>query len=243
VFGSEELPIADSKTGARGFSPRQMEVINKSLDFKTGVIKLSLLDTAYSVASRYGVISPSSKITSATTTSAVLETSQGLAAGVLEQDKWLNYIGDAVTIRSPDGTYSKDTELTGFDLVNENMALFDAVSPAPSAGCWIELADYNKQNKKCKGIFAFLGPEIPIVSGINSTSFTVSAPDAAKLYVGDIVMIALLSDLSDNSGSVEITDITGTTITVEDMGFTPNNTYIIFGAGFSSDESRAYSIY
>ena len=69
--------------------------------------------------------------------------------------------------------------------------------------------------------YAVISPSMTVVAGIGSTSFTVSSADAAKYsgFTNPEVHIRRPNGLT--FAQVTITDITGTTVTVDDMGETP----------------------
>ena len=84
-------------------------------------------------------------------------------------------------------------------------------------------------------------PQLTVVSGISATQFTVSAGDAAKMSVGQEVQIHS-ADYSVDSVDVEVTNITGTTITTTAIGFTPAAGQLVELVGFL-DSGKPYRIY
>ena len=83
-----------------------------------------------------------------------------------------------------------------------------------------------------------------IATGISSTSFTVAPGDVARFAV-DAIIRNHSFDFSDDSGDVEVTDVTGVTIThtapVEPFsGFTPTSSDFVDLIGFAEDGGLPY---
>jgi hypothetical protein len=246
VFGEPRLQVSDSTRGDRNFEPRIFEIINKKLNWRTGAISLSLLDTNFNQSVRYGVWSPATILgAGSTTTSLVLTLSYGQAAPKKERDKWSFYIGKQIVVHSYDWSTQYLTRITGFDPSDDQRLLVEAMPAAPLAGWEITLPEYDDieptDSRIYKSIHPFWTPQIEIVSGISQTQFTVAALDAAKLFVGGIVRVHDYS-YSIDSGLVskKITGIAGTTITCESLGFTPVAGQFVDLIGFVSDEGAPY---
>jgi hypothetical protein len=93
-----------------------------------------------------------------------------------------------------------------------------------------------------KAVHAFWCPVLTVTSGVNATSFNVSAPDAAKLFVGSLVRVHD-TDYAIDSGvdGTKVLSIAGTLVTVEDsLGFTPAASQKVEFVGFVSDEGAPY---
>jgi hypothetical protein len=244
LFGDPDLQIVDSKSGTREFVPRLCEVVNKSMNIKTGECELTVLDTNYATNGRFGVISPSSVLDSgATTTVLPLTISYGWAMPY-ERTKWTQYVGERVLIRAVDWSTSEETTITGVGQVEDTL-LVEALGSPPAAGSIVELAPYSTDadpevDALSKRAHASFNPVLTVTGGTSATQFAVSAPDAAKLFVGCTVRVSS-SDYVDSSGEVEVTEISGTDITVGTaLGFTPSAGDIVELIGFANDEGAPY---
>ena len=71
-----------------------------------------------------------------------------------------------------------------------------------------------------KDPYCQISPSMTVVTGISATQFTVSAADAAKFSIGDELAMHY-PNMTVQSASITITNISGTTITVDSMGATP----------------------
>lgn len=247
VFGSPALKITDIKGGTREFSPRLMECTDRSINFKQGTVNLTFTDTAFDIDGRYGIIGPSSIIGSGSTTTRVRITpSFGNALATRQESfKWEPYIGQEIQIRSVDYSTTETVELVSIDAADPNILIVSpALTSAPTSGMLVDMPSYGtgdaSERSLWKLIHCFFNPSIPVVSGSSSTVFTVSAPDAAKLFVGSIVEVCKY-ETAITSPNVEVVSVVGTTVTVTpSLEFTPDNTYTIELIGFANDEGLPY---
>lgn len=150
------LNISDTATGSRGMSPRLFEVINKNMNIKTGSVSLSLVDTNLSLANRYGLISPSSQVSSgASTTEFTITSSYASVYGVNEYRKWERWIGAGVKIRNSD--FSDDSDSVLIAVSNTNVVtVFPALSFTPDSTHIMELSHYNNQTDGIKSFYTFM---------------------------------------------------------------------------------------
>lgn len=246
IFGSPDLQTVDINSGSRAFKPRIFEVLNKEMSIKSGNIRLNIVDTAYNQDLRYAVFSPASKIVSGSTGFAIIEDSFGLRYPRKERDKWSNYVGKDLIVRSPDYSTVYYTTLQGFDSANDYKMLFDpAIGASPSAGWLIEVADYDNistQDNLLKLAHPFWTPTLEVVTGTSQTQFTVSSLDAAKLFVGSLVRVHSL-DYSIDSGKdgIKVNSVAGVVVTLEEnLGFVPSAGQKIDFIGFASDQGQPY---
>jgi len=245
------LQISDTKdaSGSRGLKPRIFEVTNLSKNTKGTPIKLSLLDTAYSLNGRYGVISPSSKIgLGSTTTVLKLKKSYGTNLTTRSENyKWRNLVGARLRIRSVDYSFSEERILLSLNPVDDSSIILDsALSLAPLENYVVDIVNYPnnadpEDQALSKALYVFFNLQFEIVTGISQTQFTVSVGDASEIKVGYIVKIHN-KDYSTVSLERNVTDVTGTTITVSgDLGYIPNATDKIELLGYL-DGSAPYRI-
>lgn len=226
LFGSPGLQVVDTESGTREFTPRLMEVINKTMNLKTGLIKLRLLDTGFNQDGRYGVVSSSSFInTGATTTTLPLKPSFGSGEFDIERNKWTNLIGEEVKVRSVDFTFNETVRLLQFDSGStDSVVVTPALSSAPLEGYILEVANYSTStdstiNVTTKSIHVFFDPQVEVASGVSLTEFTVAPADIDKFFVDSIVRVHSADFTSNSSADTNeddavVTAIDGGTFTI-----------------------------
>jgi hypothetical protein len=225
-FGGSELKISDLQTGAQGTKFQLFEIINKSLNVKNGNIKLSLVSTAFDIASRYAVVGLSSILGSGSTVNRIkIERFLDTEEYFQESDKWLDYEGQIIAIRSPDYTYYHEVELKGVDPSDNGFLLLeDSLPSAPLAGYVVEPADYANSaevNEKFKIEFAHFNAEVTITSVTSQT--VVQVNDASKLVPGSSVVVNSKDYSRDSFGKeLKIDSIVGNQVTFNtSIGFLP----------------------
>jgi len=163
VFDPTDLHIINRTGSDRFKEPLLMEVLNKSIDIKNGKSTVTLIDTSFNLANRYGLISPSSRITKAITQQKfVIEHWNGPAYssfGVNEGGKWINYLDAAVEIHNSDYTDMFTTTIAG---LSGNVLSVDAAPgfTITDGDYFIKLAPYSLQPASIKLIFAFLSDDV-----------------------------------------------------------------------------------
>lgn len=227
---SGELQIANPATGERDLGVQLFEVINRSLDMRSGQVTLELLGGIGAlVDDRFATIAPSSQVDAGSTASRVrIKPSYGELFGSQEERKWTDYVGLKIAVRSYDFTtrYAERTFL-GFATDDAKAMLLDSPLPfTPQVDDIVDLIPYPDNTDPLdqalsKLVHAFWTKSSSVVSGISSTQFTVSPTDAAYFLVGRRVQIHNL-EYTQDSGEVLIQGVSGVTITVESMGFTPS---------------------
>lgn len=246
------LNIVNLTDGTRNSGENLYEVINRSLDLKTGVADLTLLSTVgIELSDRYATISPSSLVgTGSSTTRIIIQDSFGAFFPGNEGAKWTSAIGLPIVVHSADFSIrSSNVTFTGLDPTNNHALL---VTPAlgftPTAGMIVEIADYDTGtdptvDRFYKLVYTHVTPSVPVVSGVDETHFFVSPSDSLKFNVGLPVLLhtvsyALISIESNvtfiNTGTGEITVATS-------LGFTPDNTMTVELIGFA-DGGSSYRI-
>jgi hypothetical protein len=245
LFGDENLDLSDSSTGRRGFAPRLCEVINKTMNIVNGTVDLTVIDTSYLAAGRYGIFSPSSVLGSgSTTTSLIITDSFGTVAPDIEKNKWQPYIGENILIRSDNYSTTYSSKIIGFNPSNPYEMLIDPIASAPPAGYLVDVQFYPSNvdpqiQFKLKNVFVFADPSVPVTSGTNDKKFDVSAGNIGKFLVEATILLHNDS-WSTVSPEVKVTAISGTQITVDkSLGFTPSSIYTVELIGFP-DGGAAY---
>ena len=103
IFDPTNLNVIDRVNASRNREPYLMECINKSVNPFSGECTVDLLDTAFEITARYGLISPSSLIDrKLNDREIVIKPSFGAQFGLNEWRKWEGYRFSNVVIRSKD---------------------------------------------------------------------------------------------------------------------------------------------
>lgn len=227
LFDPTDLMIPNLETGTREKPAKLMQVVNKKLDLKTGNVELAIVDPDVDQETRYGAISPSSLVTGGTTTSVGIEESFGEFFTAQEGRKWEEYAGATINVHSWDYSFEEEVTLLGVNPSNEHELLIDPDTPLsapPSAGYVVDIADYADEpetNAMFKALYAHVGASVEIATGVSGTQFTVGAGDVDEFVEGSPINVHS-DDYTDDYEGAEITDFTGTTVTVTpDIGFTP----------------------
>ncbi len=248
-FGSAALQLVDLEDGDRDFTPRLFEITNQSINLINGDVSVTLLDTKFGLDdSRFGVISPNSFIDAGSSTTEIrLKPSFGEDTIVDEREKWREFIGEEITIRSVDFAFEEVVTLLRFSTSRSDaIDITPALSITPPEDYLVDLPDYPtstdaSERAVMKGIHCFFTPRVDVVSGDSGTVFEVGAGDIGKFLVGGFVRVHNPDFSVDSRDSLveddpQITDVDGGTnkITVDaDMGFTPLAGYEVDLIGFA----------
>lgn len=157
IFKGAGLNVADAKQGTRGIANKLMMVVNRRFGFG-GAIKLTLLDTEFVTTGRFGVIAPSSIIHEAWDRKTLV------LGGILtdsvdsEFNKWKNYVGERVLIRSRDWTFQKITKLKGFDQLNKRVAYIDEIDEDLTVGLidgvlYLDIPNYDESDARIDSLY------------------------------------------------------------------------------------------
>lgn len=229
LFGGG-LNLVDSKNGSRTFAPRLWDVLNKTITPVTGEVKLTLMDSAYSLAvGRYGIISPSSLCGIGSTTSRLkLKASFDLEGSpVAESVKWRDIVGIKLLVHSEDWAVSGETFLMRVS-PSDPYAL-DINPPLAFAAAdnyIVEVAPYPDsvdafENSIGKAVYVFTNPTVAVTGGVSNTSFNVDISEAPLFKIGAILLIHN-EDYTLLSPEVKVLSVAGTLVTVDaSLGFTP----------------------
>lgn len=231
ILDGRELQMTDTKdaNGTRVFQPRLMEVQNKTMSISGGPVKLKLVDTAFSLDGRYGVIAPSSIVdTGSTTTNIKFKKSYGTVLGSnAETFKWTNYVNEKIMFRSTDWTYQEIVTFVSIDPANPDGIIVDPpLSSAPTQGMIAELPPYPNNTDKddmalYKTVHCYFNKQVQVASGVNTLNFTVAPGDVQYFQVG-FPLIIHNTDYSVKSPEVKVKTILGNNIEVSaTLGFTP----------------------
>lgn len=245
------LQIMNFQTGMRNLGIQLFEVINRQYNVVAGNVDLTLLGgLGFSANSRFGLFSPSSILNSGSSTTSIrLTPSYGQPNIAAELLKWVpRYIGQPIVVHSFDYSVSGQVMIQEQD-PNDSTAIL--VSPAlsftPPAGYLIDIPAYPSdtiasEQSQFKLLYSHIGPSIPVTSGVSTTQFNVSSPNAALLSQGMTIVVHNTPSEALSfvvSQEVTVSSISGTLITVspalvnqnDETPFTPDNTYTV-EAGF-----------
>lgn len=241
IFGSANMKLSDSTSGTRNFSPRLFEVINRSLNIKTGKLSFTLLNTSFSLDGRYGVVSPSSIVQNSSTGKIKLLPSYS-TTGTNELNKWQPYVGQKLLVHNEDWSTQEEVTLTGFDPTNVNTLLVEGMTVSPATGWIVNVALYGDgdtdDNSLLKRLHCFNAPQEEVDSGSSDLIFDVV--DATNLFEGALILVHNF-DYSVISPQVRIQSLISNTVTVNSsLGFTPAAGYYIDLIGFKNDEGEPY---
>ena len=140
--------------------------------------------------------------------------------------RWLTEAGDIVPV-----THSKVPDISNGSrgITAENMEVINRSIDWKRGKVKVEaLATSFGRDPYCQ-----ISPSMTVVTGISATRFTVSAADAAKFSAGEEIAMHY-ANMVVQSANVTITDITGTTITVDSLGATPAAGWIAQYAAYDS---------
>lgn len=222
------LHLTNFETGERDLKEQLYEVTDRTLDIKTGQVRLTLTSGLGTlVTDRYGVISPSSRITATSTTTSQIRIKDSYGNVVNEFEKWTPYIGQEVTIHNDNWTTVGTTTLTGINAGDPYvLTLSPPLAFTPGEDFILDIAAYPTSTDPADGnlykvLFDHVAPSLTVTSGVSNTSFNVSLSDAAKIPPGAVIYVRN-TDFSLFSPEVQVTSVVGTLVTVaEDLGFTP----------------------
>lgn len=159
VYDGANLALPDIKSASKGMAPRFFEIINKDINIKTGDVSLELLDTNFAGAGRYCLMSPSSLIAGAvSTTQFTIKPSYAARFGASEYRKWEQLVGSSVRVRNADFSLVSDSVLTAISF--NTFTVSPALSFTPSADMVFELTPYDDVDvtDKVRLIYGHMSP-------------------------------------------------------------------------------------
>lgn len=252
------LGITNLDTGERNLGTNLFEVIDRSLDIKSGVCSLTLLSNVGFLSSdRFGGIAPSTKVDDFftldpnTSSSFSLSPSYGAIFGSNEYQKWVDYIGQDIVVHASDWSYSSVStvsQVLSASATNPygRIIVDPPLSFVPVGGDIVSIADYSTstvstEQEYVKAVHSFLDPSVDVATGVSATEFTVALGDVSKFFVGSILYIHD-DDYTNRSPNVSVLSInagTGTIIVDASLGFTPTVGMTVELIGFP-DQGQGY---
>lgn len=170
VVEGDTLQMLDVVTASRQGLPKLYEIINKTFDIKTGGVKLDLINTNYSANTRYCLMSPTSRVESATSTTVFKIRKTGNSPfGNQEGLKWSRYLtgGGIVNVRVCSDDFTTRNDVSTIQSISGNtVTLSSALSFTPLAEDKLLLVDYdNVNNETLKLIYGWMTNNITFADG------------------------------------------------------------------------------
>lgn len=237
VFDGSQLFMSEFKDSQRLYRPKLMEVVNKSINFVTGECTLDLLNTAYSLNGRFGIISLSANILNITANS--VQTSS--IDSVSSISSWSKYIGEKVIIYSKNDDFSLFSdciEVTIQSVVGDvitfvenpidvNWALLNSYDLV------LSISNYSSVSEDTKSEFVFLGQTQPCnVTGslVDFGAFS-DLPSSGTLVIHD--------EDWNNPEEIEIISRTGNSFVLKSSPVQQGNLLATIGA-MTTDDGLPY---
>lgn len=158
ILDLAELKISDIKSGTRVGNARIFEIENRTLNLKTGEIKVDLVDTNFSLDARYCLMSPSSLVKSASSGTQFVIKPRSLQPTKQYDDneyfKWENEVGSSLLVHNDDFSVSGVAVLASVNL--NTLTLETDLGFTPDEGFTVELSSYNNQPSVITAKFGFM---------------------------------------------------------------------------------------
>ena len=237
VVDNGTLQIQDFETGARSIGSMLLEVVDRSLDLKTGQASLKLVTgLGTQLTDRYATISPSSKISATGTTNTKLKLKASY--GATDASKWLDYVGQEIVVHSPDWSVSATVTFTQLSVtLPDTMEVTPALPFTPLEDYQVDIISYPNTTTASdaslyKMLHAFVDPTLAVLAGSTTSVINLSSGDAAKCTAGQYVIVHN-SDWSVASDEIKISSVGVSSITLEEvLSFTPAVGYSVDLVGF-----------
>ena len=246
-FGGADTKLTNLESGSRSSEAKLFEVINKSINIKTGNIKLTLLETSFEIQARYGVFSLASNIDVGSTSQRIkVKRTLDTEEYARESDKWLDFEGQRVRIRSFDYVDDETVNFIGVDPSDSNFLLLETpLTFTPNTNHVVEIPEYDDTDAtidaEYKLRFCYMTGQAVITGVTDNKTFEVD--DITKVYLGSDVYVHSQDFTRDSFGeNIEIDAINGNEITLnKDLGFTPQIGDLVDGSRFQ-DGGNPYLI-
>jgi hypothetical protein len=143
ILDGEDLNLLNSAGGDRDKPPKFFEIVNKTLNIKTGKVSLDLVDTGFEGFKRYALVGPSSRIKfGISQTQFVIEEYYRSPFGASEYKKWERFKQPRIKVRSGDFT-TRFAQSYIVSLSGNTVTVQDTFGFTPQAGDILELSDYD----------------------------------------------------------------------------------------------------
>jgi hypothetical protein len=241
-FGGSGVQLNNGDTGSRGLEIKLYEVINKVLNFKTGTVKLDLLETNFATSARYAVIGCASNINSGSTDTDLLVSDLFTDSDFTTQgEKWAPFVGERVQVRNDDWSEYAIRTLDSISLSNPNRLILDTALPfTPTDGHIIEPVDYDNTaaatDENYKIQFHHINATSEIIAVTDDKTFTVD--DGTKVIVGSQIYVHAPDYATDSFGvdDVTVVDVSGNIVTLnKDLSITPSIGDLVESSNFADN--------
>jgi hypothetical protein len=245
------LKIMNFETGERNIGTQLFEVIDRNYQIITGNVKLKLLGgLGFNLTNRFGLISPSSILGAGCTTTSVRVTpSFGQPDIPSEMLKWSPLVGQGVMVHDALWSVTGASFIQAVSSTDPSALILSPALPfAPSAGNILDIAPYPQTatttNALEAGLYGFITPSIPVLTGLSDTEFTVAPASAGIINVGNWVTLRD-TDYETQSPQDTVEGVTGGTVQVLEAltsggsTFVPTSAFFVEGIGFR-DGTGAY---
>lgn len=172
VLDGKTLQISDIKNGTRSFEPRLFEIRNKELSLKTGDVQLELLDTGIAATTRYGLMSPCSKINGVISQSRFVISNIDGYPSAYGSDEYRNWesvfsVGDGINCIIRDAGFTFSEKVIVSDISNNTFTLSTPATTTLAPGLILEFDDYDSSTDKQILIYAYQQDNPTFADGLN----------------------------------------------------------------------------
>lgn len=237
IFGSGCLQVSDINNGTRNFQPRIMEVINRRINWTRSSARLVLLDTAFQINGRFGVVSPSSRVLGGTE-SCLITAPFCESITDLESETWAPFVGTRILVRNEDFSISQEVTLVGVT-PNGELKISPSLDPSYDLSTLIiDPADYPDNADPTdqaiwKNIYTYFNPQVKVASSSNLRSVFIDPSEVPLFSVGSIVLIHD-SDFTNQTQELTVSSVLSNEIMFsQDMNYQPSTGDCIELIGFS----------
>jgi hypothetical protein len=234
------LHLTNFANGTRNLGSQVLEVTDRTIDLKTGQVKLTLTSALGNILdARYAVVSPSSQISAEGTTTSQVKIKPSYGNTVDEALKWTQLVGIDLLIHDYTFSQVETRTLIGISSTQpDTLLLSSPLSFLPGEDYIIDVARYGSgtdatYNSLAKAVYCFIDPTLSVLAGLSTTQFTVSLSDLSKLSLGASLFIRS-NDWSLKSPDVKVSEIMSpnTIVVSESLGFIPSSGQKIELVGF-----------
>lgn len=237
MFEAEKLKMSEFKDGERVYKTKLMEVVNKSINFVTGECKLDLLNTAYSLKGRFGVISLSGSIYEVGANYVKINSIDSVDS----RADWSIFIGSKVIIYSRNddfGAFGDCIELTIQSVSGD--AIYFVENPIDPAWATLvnyelvfSLSNYESANEYEKERFVYFSQTLP-VNVVGSTVFFTGSPDLPNAHT-----LVIHDESWDTVSEHNIISKSGNIIVLKEAPLQQGACFATIG-GMTSDDGLPY---
>lgn len=237
VFDGSQLFMSEFKDSQRLYKPKLMEVVNKSINFVTGECTLDLLNTAYSLNGRFGIISLSANILNVTANSVQISSIDSVSS----VSSWSKYIGEKVIIYSKNndfGAFGDCIEVTIQSVAGDVITFVENPidvnwSLLNSYDLVLSISNYSSVTEDTKSEFVFLGQTQPcnVVGSLVDFGTFSDLPNSGTLVIHD--------EDWNNPEEIEIISRTGNSFVLKSSPTQQGNLLATIGA-MTSDDGLPY---